>query len=189
FQQTGGTNSAGTYLRVGERPGHVGTYEFSGGVLWADELWVGWRGTSHQAGLFRQMGGTNLADYLHVDRDGRYEFLGGTLHVSSGLNISGKLDCAGQPVSISVEGGSLVNLTGGYILRGGHATLTVGEDSLTIYDRGLPRMALPCILVLIGVNFPRTHGKVFTNLVLRLRIARVSDTCDNVFDLPWPISR
>ena len=58
FNQSGGTNSIGINLYLGNYADSSGTYNLSGGSLYAFNELIGYNGT----GVFNQTGGTNTVD-------------------------------------------------------------------------------------------------------------------------------
>ncbi len=137
FKQTGGTNTVQGRLWVAVS-GCTGAYELHAGQLLASEEVIGNKDLSclHGTRLFRQTGGTNTAGYVCVRPGARYEYAGGTLDITGGLNVEGELDCAGASVAIDLGDDTLVNLSDGYVLNAGNARLSIGANSLTIYKAG-----------------------------------------------------
>ena len=89
FTQTGGTNSVGNYLYLGNNAGSSGAFNLGGGQLSAVYDYVGSSGT----GSFTQSGGTNNLYYLYVGANsassGTYNLLGsGQLSASTNTSVT-----------------------------------------------------------------------------------------------------
>ena len=101
-----------------------GRYELSGGQIMAREQFV------DRTGVFLQTGGSNQVGYLSIGDEGRYEYLGGSLHIVSGLHIDGVFDFGGG--AMLSAGSALVDFSKG-LENAEHASINVGADSLTIF--------------------------------------------------------
>ena len=103
-----------------------GLYELRGGVLRAREQFV------DRTGQVVQTGASNDVAYLSIGDGGRYEYLGGSLQVSSGLDVGGTFDFGGSSASLAA-GSALINLTKG-LANAQQASIRVGADSLTLFS-------------------------------------------------------
>jgi hypothetical protein len=86
FNQTGGTHTVGSQLRIGGEPGSMGTYTLSStGSLTASQEIVGYSGTA----TFVQTGGTNTASSIYISGfsggNGTYTLSAGQVSISSGM--------------------------------------------------------------------------------------------------------
>ncbi|MCD4699849.1 MAG: hypothetical protein K8R91_04675, partial [Phycisphaerae bacterium] len=107
-------------------PPSEGRYELSGGRLGSQQVKI------NRTGLMRQTGGANRTGYLSIDSGGRYEYLGGSLKISAGLDLDGEFDFGGSSANL-IAGRSLLNFSRGEVLNAESASITVGPDSLTIF--------------------------------------------------------
>ena len=173
FAQSGGTNSGGYLLVVGNSAGSSGTYNLNGsGLLWPTYEYVGNSGT----GTFTQSGGTN-----NISQD----FILGCGTGSTGvysLSGSGRLQALAENISLSADAAALFQQTGGantvsllsiggngtYLLAGGtlqvcysllnHGIFAGGGTSATLSGSGIWDLSggtlqnLGSISVSIGVN-------------------------------------
>lgn len=101
-----------------------GRFELTGGSLETEQLLI------NSTGAGRQTGGTLHADYIDVQ--GRYEFIGGSVDVASGLRAT-NLDFAGSSATLNA-GASIVNFTGAP-QHAENAKISVAANSLTIFPK------------------------------------------------------
>jgi hypothetical protein len=114
LSQSDGDNTVSVGLYLGVNATSSGSYMLSGrGRLSAADECVGQEG----AGYFLQTGGQNTAGHLSVGAKGQYDFMGGTLRISGGLDCSGTLSVGPAAGSFSVGGPVKVG-SGGKVLLG-----------------------------------------------------------------------
>ncbi len=119
-------------------PPAEGRYELSGGRLTAQQEGIG---GGRDKGFFKQTGGANRVGYLSINANGRYEYLGGSLKITAGLNLErsfgshpdGEFDFGGGSTTLAA-GSALLNFSHGNLLNAENASITVGPDSLTIFS-------------------------------------------------------
>ncbi len=129
FTQTGGTNNVVGYSNVnsffiGYNAGSSGTYNLSGGSLWANTEAVGLSGT----GNFTQTGGTNSCDHLDVGQPaaaGTYKLSGsGLLSAYNSETVAGAFTQTGGTNTNSVNGVVTIVANGAYSLSGSGLLVT-----------------------------------------------------------------
>ena len=84
-----------------------------------------------RTGVLNHTSGINTVGYLSVQREGKYEYLGGRLIIESGLDLDGDLEFGSQEVRLRGDG--LLNFSRGRILNAERARVYTGRDSLTIF--------------------------------------------------------
>jgi autotransporter-associated beta strand protein len=113
FNQSGGTNSTGVALTVGNNSGATGVYNLSGsGIVNSFTVYVGNNSGSSgtlslsqsgklsstyeyvaynagSQGLLQQTGGSNAVDFVTIGAGGRYLLAGGTLQIAAGASVQG----------------------------------------------------------------------------------------------------
>ena len=137
FTQTGGTVNVAGRVGLGSGPA---SYVLQDGTLNAQELGVS------GSGVFRQSGGTAVANWLRVESGGRYEYTHGNLAIG-GLTISGVLDLAGKTVTVPATDGAVLDfrsIAPGTVLNAQNAAFVAGPNTLTIVTPGLdPSSIIP----------------------------------------------
>ena len=116
FNQTGGTNTITSTLRLGNDSGSIGMYNLSGGDLSANYEFIGLGGT----GVFTQTGGTNSVSNLIIgDRNlqsGTWYNGNGTYNLRGGnLDITGNITNGAGQGYFNIDGGTLTMVGGGDI--------------------------------------------------------------------------
>ncbi len=129
FTQSGGTNTTKTLVMdKWSTSGTDPVYTLSGGQLRADHCELSW-------GVVRQSAGSSTVGYLEIGKGGRYEFAGGELAVTAGIQLEGPLDLGGTDLAIGGDG-LIVTLAPGAVLNAHEASLHLGPASLLIIPPG-----------------------------------------------------
>ncbi|MHB1037937.1 MAG: PEP-CTERM sorting domain-containing protein [Pirellulales bacterium] len=134
FTHVNGSNTVLENLYLAYDAPSKAVYELARtGALTAPVEWIGYNGI----GQFRQSGGSNTVEYLHVGGGSRYTYTGGTLQVTDngGIELKGTLDFSGAAMTVNVGDNTLVDLSGS-VENSALASLNVGANSLTIFANG-----------------------------------------------------
>ena len=126
FTQSGGEHHADT-LYVAPRA----QYEFAGGILNVGQMTLN--------SQFAQTDGTHDVTLLRVHDGGHYIWTGGALNIASGWELEGQGSPAAftfptTPSSLSING--IVSMGLRTVTNAGNVSVTLGPESLLIYDPG-----------------------------------------------------
>ncbi|KPK80581.1 MAG: hypothetical protein AMJ81_11815 [Phycisphaerae bacterium SM23_33] len=139
FTQQGGACTLGTLEIAGHWVDDDGTYELAAGTLQAGEILLSdtyYDGRELGHALLRQTGGEARMGLLAIAPQGRYEYSGGTLEISEGIDLNGEFDLLDSDRLIKAADGAVVDMQRGSFLRAQNAGLVVGQKSLTLTSPG-----------------------------------------------------